>query len=282
MLVAVLSLKGSPGVTTFGVALAARWPQAVLVEADPAGGDIAMRFSLAAVPGLVSLAAAARGGGDHTLLMRHTQVLPGDVPVVSAPPDADRARAALVSLAADEVSYGALRQAATVLGTTVIADCGRIDTGSPAMPLVRAADAMLVVTGSRADELAHLARRLPEIGRWSSRPALLLAGRGHSIADVARELRVTPIGRIPWDPKGAAVLTGQQAVLRWYRSGPQRSALGQTAHDVAIYLQAWTDTGRVGSPGGARVPADAARSGTSRARLSGLRGGRSGQQGEVS
>src|SRR5262249_53388734 len=85
MLVAVLSLKGSPGVTTFSIALAARWPataRALLVEADPSGGDIATRFSLASAPGLVSFAAAARRSTDPGLIWQHAQALPGGLLVV--------------------------------------------------------------------------------------------------------------------------------------------------------------------------------------------------------
>ena len=96
MLVAVLSVKGSPGVTTFAVALAARWPapyRPVLVEADPSGGDLATRFSLNPTPGLLSLAAAARRSADPAMVWQHAQGLPGGLPLVAAPPDADRARA---------------------------------------------------------------------------------------------------------------------------------------------------------------------------------------------
>ena len=49
MLVAVCSVKGSPGVTTFCMALAAQWPaqtRCVLLECDPSGGDLATRFAL--------------------------------------------------------------------------------------------------------------------------------------------------------------------------------------------------------------------------------------------
>ena len=38
------------------------------------------------------------------------------------------------------------RVAANAPDTVVIADCGRIDAGSPAMPLVRSADAMILLT----------------------------------------------------------------------------------------------------------------------------------------
>lgn len=239
MLVAVLSVKGSPGVTTFSVALAARWPspaRTLLVEADPSGGDVGTRFSLASTPGLVSLAAAARRSDDPALLWQHGQALPGGLAVVTAPPDADRARAALAALADPTTGAGIVRTAASAPDVVVIVDCGRIDAGSLAMPILRAADAMVLLTRARADDLAHLARRLPAIGRWTGHPAMLLVGEGYSPAEVARELGVLPLGRVPDDPRGAAVLCGRPSALRWGRNGPAHSALGQIAHKVATVL----------------------------------------------
>jgi hypothetical protein len=246
MLVAVLSVKGSPGVTTFSVALAARWPmpaRTLLVEADPSGGDVAMRFSLNSTPGLVSLAAAARRSNDPAVVWQHAQALPGGLPVVAAPPDADRARAALSALAEPALAdsgarVGVLRAAANGPDMVVIVDCGRIDAGSPAMPVVRSADAMILLTGAHADDLAHLARRLPAIGRWTPHPVMLLVGGGYSVADVARELGVAPLGRVPDDPRGAAVLCGRPRMVRRRRSGPARSVLGQVAQKVATVLVA--------------------------------------------
>ena len=62
-LIALASIKGSPGVTTAATALAASWPesrQVLLVEADPFGGDLAPRYAMAPSGGLSSLFAAAR------------------------------------------------------------------------------------------------------------------------------------------------------------------------------------------------------------------------------
>lgn len=238
MLVAVISLKGSPGVTTFSLALAARWPdeaRCVLVECDPSGGDVATRFSLASSPSVVSLAAAARRSTDPGLVWQHTQALPGGLAVVTAPPGADHARAALTALAPERSSEtGVLRQAANAPGAVVIADCGRVDPGSPALPILRSADAMLLLTGAHADNLAHLASRLTAVGRWSRRPALLLVGEGHTTDEVARELGVPAMGRIPEDRRGAATLCGRPS----RRRGPSRSALGRTARNVARALLA--------------------------------------------
>lgn len=239
MLVVVVSVKGSPGVTTFSVALAARWPAAartVLVEADPSGGDIGIRFSLASTPGVVSLAAAARRSDEPALLWQHAQVLPGGLPVVTAPPDADRARTALSALVDPTGGAGILRAAANTPDSVVIVDGGRVDPGSPVMPIVRAADAVILLSRAHADDLAHLARRLPAIGRWTAHPVMLLVGAGYSPAEVARELGVPPLGRVPHDPQGAAVLCGRPSTLRWGRSGPAHSELGQVAHKVATVL----------------------------------------------
>src|SRR3954469_9876747 len=101
MLIVLSSLKGSPGVTTFTVALAANWPVALrrlVVECDPAGGDLAQRFGLAASPGLLSLAAAARRPVDADVAWSHAQPLPGGVQVVTGPPGGHQARAALLTL----------------------------------------------------------------------------------------------------------------------------------------------------------------------------------------
>ncbi|MGH3673367.1 MAG: chromosome partitioning protein, partial [Pseudonocardiaceae bacterium] len=231
-------LKGSPGVTTFCVALAAHWSaqtRCVLLECDPSGGDLATRFSLASSPGLVSLAAAARRGSEPDILWQHTQELPGGLPVVAAPPGADHALAALTALAPESsASVSVLPLAARATDMTVIADCGRMDPNSPALAVVRSAHLMLLLSRAHADELAHLANRLAAVIRWSPRPALLLVGEGYSTAEVSRELDVPVFGRIPEDGPGAAVLRGHCRS----RGGLSRSALGRAAGNVATALQA--------------------------------------------
>jgi len=256
MLVALFSLKGSPGVTTFTLALAARWPGPVrplLVEADPSGGDLATRFALPAAPGLVSLTAAVRRNSDPAVLWQHAQAI-GGVPVVSAPADGDRARSALSALVQDP---GVLRAAAARPGAVLLADCGRIDGSSPASAIAQLADATVLLTRASADDLAHLPRKLPAIGQWSPRPVLLLAGNGYGPAEVGRELGVPVLGRIPDDLRGAAVLCGRPSGLRGdRRHGPGRSTIGQFAHKVATLL---TPLAPQALPG-RQAPVNAARS----------------------
>ena len=263
MLVGVGSVKGSPGVSTVALGLATGWPEparAVLVEADPAGGDVAMRFALAAAPGLVSLAAEGRRADvvDPAQLWRHSQALASGAAVVAAPPDAHQARAAVAALSSDG-GPGVLRAAADRPGAVVVVDCGRVDPGSPAAALMRGADAMVILARPQAEELAHLVRRLSEFGQWARHPVLVLTGPGYADAEVARELGVAVLARLPHDPAGAAVLSGHRAVTRRGRRGAERSALGRAAGRLAESLiqLAAVDSASTTSTG---APASAGRS----------------------
>ncbi len=229
-LVALCSLKGSPGVTTASVGLAAGWPSSeprVVVECDPAGGDLLGRYRLETAPGLVSLAAAARHRGEPGLVWQHTQRLPGRLPVVVGPTGADQARAALAQLT--QSGTRVLRRAANRAGTVVIADCGRIDPESPALSVIREADVMLLLARAHDDALAHVATQWHTVARWSRSPHFLLVGEGYSTDEVVRTLDINVMGRIPEDPAGAAALGGRPG----RRSAPARSSLGRAMVRIA-------------------------------------------------
>jgi len=239
VLIAVGSVKGSPGVSTFCLALAARWPgtgRRVLAECDPAGGDLAARYGLPLSPGLVSLTAAHRGGdagagAPMESVWWHTQVLPGGLSVLVAPPGGQQTRAALATLAA--AGAHPLVRAATDPEAVVIVDAGRLDAGSPALGLVRAADQLLLLSHATASDLAHLAARLEEVSGWSDRVGLLLLGDGYPDAEVTRELGLSVMARIPSDPVEAATLTGRTPPRRRPLT---RATLSRTAAHVATAL----------------------------------------------
>ena len=100
---AFASVKASPGVTTLCQALALCWPEdraVIVVEADPAGGDLAARLDLPAEPGLVSLAAAGRRGLSPAVVLEQVQVASGWAGLLVGPPSARQAVAALDLLGA--------------------------------------------------------------------------------------------------------------------------------------------------------------------------------------
>jgi hypothetical protein len=241
-LVALCSLKGSPGVTTSAVGLAARWPageQPLLVECDPAGGDLLARYRLETAPDLVSLAAAARRNNEAGLIWQHTQRLPGGLPVVVGPAGGDQARAALEQLApAEEGSV--LRRAAARAGTVVVADCGRFGSG-PAAGLMDVADTAIVLSKAEDDALSHLAAALAMSPDWLRQAAVVLVGEGYPTSEVADVLAVEVVGRLPDDAHGAALLggasgrrgeSGRTALMQ--ALGPLAAAVAERAHHHGV------------------------------------------------
>lgn len=183
MLVAVGSLHGSPGVTTACVALAAHWParepRPTVVECDPAGGDLALRWRLGLHPGLSDAAAAVAGmaqPGPEALAegVQHLSLEGGVVvPVVCAGPGGAEVRSALPLLAGPgaKVLYPP--------DATVIADLGRLDPGSAAWPVAAGADLVVLVVEGTLVGAAHLRFRLDEVRA--------LAGRGVEVTIAVRK-----------------------------------------------------------------------------------------------
>ncbi len=251
-LVAMTYVKGRPGVTTTALGLAAVAPavaRPVVVEADPAGGDLMRRLELAATPSLVDLAAAARGAtsADDAFAAGTQAMVVGDVgvPVVVAPAGGAQARAALPELT------GTGRSVLTTAERLVLADCGRLAPGSAAWPLLRLADVVLVMARARADELAHLREALAElVDVGAGRLVVLLAtGSLYSAADVAEvltahvveELARDPggfgvLGPLPTDRKAAAVLGGELLAGRRWRRLPLMRAYADLLDDLVSHL----------------------------------------------
>src|SRR5690606_15563559 len=140
--IALVSAKGSPGVTTVALALTLTWPRpCVLAECDPAGGTIQAGYlagSLAADRGIRELALAERGG-------RARGARWGGQCVGRHPP---RLRRRLLPGITDPVQSGALRPVWDRLADffvdleratpsfDVIADCGRLAAPNTPWPVL--------------------------------------------------------------------------------------------------------------------------------------------------
>lgn len=216
-LVALLSAKHSPGVTTAALALAATWPdgrRVLVAECDPAGGDLAACQGLPLEPGITSLAASNRHGFDPTTLPTHTQYLASGTEVLVGPTSADHAAAALSALAAQ---VGPVLQ--DVPYTDVLADCGRVDRNGPTWPLVARADIVILVTRPNLAGVEHARSRLRVLDQLCSRPVLLLVGESpYPVAEVAASLGCEVVGVLADDPTAADALLAGRSGRRLSRS----------------------------------------------------------------
>lgn len=220
----------SCGVTTLALGLAATWPshrQVLLVEADPAGGTAAAASGWAPEPGLVSLAAAARRGGDPTMVWDHCQRLPGGAAVLAGPALADQAQSALGML-------GPVLPRLGELDADVLVDCGRLDPASPALATWERAGWRVLVGRPRLPDLQALATWLDARAFDPGRPGLVMVGDGpYSDAEIAETLGSEVLARIPWDPRAADSLVAVAASARELRLAPFVRAVRTLADHLA-------------------------------------------------
>ena len=241
-LVVCCSVKGSPGVTTATLALAAaaqRRAGVLVADCDPAGGDVAARVGCVAEPGLVSLAAAARAhvdappenghAVDGLLVGAHARPYASGVQVLPGPVGGVQAAAAVGVLAG--VRPHPLVAAARQPGRLLLADVGRLTPASAGWSLATTADVLLVVVRPRFDAVAHLDQPwLPALNgpAGNRRVWLLMIGRGsYNAEEITATTQLPVLGALPLDRAGAAVVPA--AVLgNWSarRSRLVRSARG--------------------------------------------------------
>ena len=242
-LIALLSAKGSPGVTTTSVALAASWPHgrsAVVVETDLAGGDLAATCGMSLEPGLGSLASAGRHGFDAAALLSHAQVLPCGVRAVMGPPSDTEAGAAL------DVLTPNLEAAMASSAVDVLADCGRFTYDELLEQLLRTADLALMVARPTLTGVEHVASRLRTIRSMTAQVALLLVGeRPYPATEVAGALSCEVLGVLADDPRGAEGLLSSGGTTTWWLA---RSSVVRSARSIAEVLASRPPAAPPGAP----------------------------------
>lgn len=213
--IAFLSAKGSPGVTTTVCALGAVWSderEPVVVECDPSGGDVAVRFGLRPEPGLTTFVLGMRQGADQRKLEDHLQRLPGGLSVILGAVGSD------VCAAADRELAGADLDSFPDLD--LLWDCGRFDrSAAGALRVIARADLAVLVGSPCSGTVAHgqaVVRQLKALPGFDlSRLEFLAIGDGDfTDSEVAESLELNVLGRLPWDSRAAAVIGGNSAPPR--------------------------------------------------------------------
>jgi hypothetical protein len=245
VIVAVCADKGSPGVTTLALALALVWPgERLLLEADPAGADLAFRLrrpggglGVDPEPSVLSLAVDARAGLAPGSLPGFAQQTAYGVPLIPGPATREDHHPM------GELWAGVAAEAAVWDGV-VVADLGRCHPGHPAMPLVQAANVVLVLARPTVEGLYRLRHRVIQLERLrggqhdpthddsAGVAVAVLASRGQrrdGIEQATRLLRAAGsaavvAGAVSFDPAGVAALYAARKRRRLTRSALVASA----------------------------------------------------------
>ncbi len=230
LLIAVVGLSPRAGTTATTLALAHTWPgpeAGLVVEAGPAGGQLAEMVDADPYLGLASLARAITPGGAIApdLLAQHVQFLPGGEALLAAPPhrDADRAVQAAQLLAFPHASWAEL-------GVTVFADCGVLAPDSRPDPVMSAADACLVVVRAAHSDPEHAAHRIRVLASHVRCRGVVLIGAS-ARSDYATLLGLPLLGTLPENRASArALLHGTRAPRRRPRLLPAARIIATAVH----------------------------------------------------
>jgi MinD-like ATPase involved in chromosome partitioning or flagellar assembly len=224
-LLAACSLKNSPGATTVALALAVALSNdgsepAVLVEADPGGGDIAARVGLPVEPGLLSFAAASRHEALTQNVGAHAQRLPSGPNALLAPLSADQASSSVATAASR------LIHAARENGHVVIVDCGRWSSSSPSSPIIASADLTLVVCRPTVEGVEHVrsSRSALELLTEGRLRLVVTDNRPYTAAEVEAASQIRVLGLVPTDGRDRDALFAAASPRSARRTAPARAA----------------------------------------------------------
>lgn len=232
VLVGLVSAKGSPGVTTAALALAAVGPDGLLVELDPSGGSVESWTGAGGEPGLVRVASGLRRSPEPEVVLEHVVEAPAGVRTLLAPTAGPYAEST-VAMARDRLPI-VLR---ALDGVTAVVDAGRWSRSHSSASRITSCDVVAVVCAPTIDGV--------EAARWLIEPlqaeasgrsvvSLVVGDRPYPAAEVAAAMGVKSVGSLPWDQRGLASLLTRGAGRAWERSPLARSARSVLANLTAL------------------------------------------------
>jgi MinD-like ATPase involved in chromosome partitioning or flagellar assembly len=238
--VALLSAKGSPGVTTAALALSTAWPEVhanrrvLVAECDPAGGDIASGYLRGGLDGSRGLAALAAQRSTDPLAAVWEQVLALDdegwrllLPGLPDPRQAAGIGSAWSTLASALEGLG--QQDPPI---DVLLDLGRMRTMHEPAALRQQVDLVVLVTRSSLPAVVAARAAATELAAPAAdgRPAMVTClvvgeGRPYSATEISEAIALPVVGALPYDVASAAAFSsGAVGGRRLARSPLLRSA----------------------------------------------------------
>lgn len=217
---AIVAVAGELATTT-AVALTSAWPStddAILVEADPGGGDLAAWFDLPVAPSLSTVVTRVHDGA-WPVIERHTRLADNGLRVIPAP-----ARSGEAAQAVSEATRAVIASLAGLSSPTTIADTGRLQPAPATHPFVGAAAVTVVVhrqapqSGrAAAVRLRRLADQLDALATSPTAPVVAIVGAspfepGEIDRFLTEAVGPTPIVGLPFDDLTAGVFAGRTGV----------------------------------------------------------------------
>ena len=239
--IAVGSVKASPGVTSLSVGLGLSWEsttgrRAILVEADGDGGVLAARFGLDSTPSLIELSRLTRHGLTLDALQDSCQLLVGQLPALIAPGCGEAATLVLAPLARRLVDgLGRFDDIDTVV------DVGRVRPHSPAVELIKHCDLLVLVAQPQFDQLVPLVHQARSVIDRDIPTALVCVGdRPYPPAEMAKASKLDLLGVMAHEPRVVQVLAGGLPANQRHRRLLLWRTLTELVHRIHCRMQTAT------------------------------------------
>lgn len=239
MRLGLISAKGSPGVTTLTMAVAAV-TGGVAVEADPAGGDVECWAGPCGEASLIGLSGALRRAVDPDgLLVDHAVEVASGVRVVVAPVGGDQVESTLAVIGAR------LESALRAEAGWVVVDGGRWSPLQATAHRLAGCDAVAVVLSSTRPAAAH-ARSL--VAGWRAASdvpiaAVVVGDHGYGPDEIADGIDVPVVGPVPWDRRAVETLVVAGVSKAWTLSKLARKTRSVAERLTELALEGATSRG---------------------------------------
>ncbi len=223
--IALASTSSAPGVSALSVGLSFafdnRGATPLLVEADPSGGVIGLRFNLSGMRDLSTFTTDARRGYEPWLIYKNAADLSG-IHTLLAPTDP------LLATRSIERSAGLLAEVLPEFELPTLIDLGRLSDISPSLTLLQAADQVLLVSRPRIEEVQSLLFGIRLLKNHGCDVALVMVGnRPYNPLEVSEVAGVPLAATLPDDAGAAAAFVGGSfSARRLRRSMLMRSITG--------------------------------------------------------
>ncbi len=236
MLIAVSSISGSPGVSSWSLLLSAAWPgdddrNRVLVETDSSGAVLAVRYGMSPTPGIVELISNVRQGvGLTETLKASAHRLDDKLWAVPAPSSADAAWPILVRM-------GELGPVLSAGKDIWVVDCGRWWPSAPSVGITSAADLNLVFVDAQDSSFLSVRSRVHHFRETSAVGVVVVGSTQRKIEELEANFGADMVWNIPYI-KQLDILAGQAATSNTSkRSKSRRSKAWREALKLSSELQ---------------------------------------------
>lgn len=233
MNVALGSVRGAPGVTSWTLLLAAAWPsepdrRRVVLEADPDGGVLGARYGVGVEPGAITFVTAlhrhTKGPFD---VDDHGRLLDERVLLIPGPESPDLAH----SVWKEEARPTAVVMAMTKEHDWFV-DCGRLSIDAVSTGFTQLSSLNVIVAGAATEDLLQLPPVVRRLEATGGPVAVIVVGKpAHGVAEIAQFLGTDHIHVVP----AVRNLASETAAVFRARGG-RRSWLWRRAVGVAADL----------------------------------------------